>query len=52
MFEKIAKIAAKLYSGRDWHKLSQEERGLVKSLEESGLITLNSPANGFVGRVA
>ncbi len=53
MFEaerEICTKVSKIYAGRDWHKLSNKERELVKLLEECGYIALNDPANGFVGR--
>ncbi|MFC1731269.1 hypothetical protein ACFL6I_13125 [candidate division KSB1 bacterium] len=49
--QEIAKAAARIYAGKDWHKLSEAERKLVKLLEEVGLIIPNEPANGSVGKI-
>lgn len=46
---KIAVLAAHVYAGTDWHKLSLEERELTALLEEVGLLMRPQPANGFVG---
>lgn len=43
---------AKIYSGKDWHKLSLEERKLVGDLVQAGWLDENKPANGFVGKAS
>jgi len=52
MQEEICKIAAEIYAGKDWHKLSKKEKDLVALLEEAGYIIPNNPVNGFVGKAA
>lgn len=52
MEKEICKKAAEVYAGRNWHKLSQEERALVELLRRGGYIKPNDPPNGFVGKVA
>lgn len=52
MEKEICKKAAQVYANRDWHKLSEKERELVALLGKAGFIIANSPANGFVGKVA
>lgn len=52
MEKEICKRVAEIYAGRDWHKLSSEEKDLVKMLEKGGYVILNNPANGFVGKAA
>lgn len=47
----ICKKVAKIYAGKDWHKLSTEERDLVELLEKYGHILPINPPNGFVGKV-
>jgi len=48
----ICKKAAEVYAGRDWHKLSPEEKALVELLRRSGYIKPNDPPNGFVGKAS
>lgn len=50
MAEEVLKKVAKIYAGKDWHKLSANEKEVVKILEEGGYILPNSPADGFVGK--
>ena len=47
----IARKAAQIYAGSDWHKLSTKEKELVAMLESRGYLTRNTPANGFVGKI-
>ena len=50
--EEICKKVAGIYAGKDWHKLSVEEKELVALLEKSGYIISNDPADGFIGKAA
>lgn len=52
MEKEISKKAAEIYARKDWHKLSAEERDLVRMLERGRYILLNKPENGFVGKAA
>jgi len=52
MEHEICKKVAEIYAERDWHKLSGQERELVKLLEDAGYIIPNAPADGFTGKVA
>jgi thiamine biosynthesis lipoprotein ApbE len=47
---RIARHAAKSLQGKDWHKLSIKDRELVSLLEKGEYLTVNTPANGFVGQ--
>lgn len=49
--ESICEKVARLYSGRDWHKLTKAEQEIVSDLEKVGWFFINEPTNGFVGRV-
>ena len=40
---------ARNLAGRDWHRLTQFEKGLVELLEKEGYLIPNDPPNGFVG---
>lgn len=46
----IEELAALCYAGKDWHKLTPFETTLVDKLEGAGYLTVNKPANGFVGK--
>jgi hypothetical protein len=48
--DKIAKLAAQVCEGKDWHTLNQTEQGLVAELEKVGY--LSQSQNGFVGRAS
>ncbi len=50
--EEICRLVARIYAGKDWHKLTLNEERLGKMLEENGFIIPNNPENGFVGRAA
>lgn len=46
--EKMCCVAAKIYAGTNWHRLSEDEEELVSLLEKGGYLT---PADqGFVGK--
>lgn len=45
----IAKQAAKIYAPRDRHKLSQDEKKLVKMLEDAGFIIQNKAVQWLCG---
>lgn len=49
-FQEITNVAARIYAMKDWHKLSVDEQNLVGLLELTGKLTVNKPANGFVGK--
>jgi len=48
--KRIIRLTATIYSGKDWHQLTQEERELVGLLQELGYIISNNPDDGFVGK--
>ena len=48
----LAILAAKTLAGKDWHRLTTDEKALVAKLQERKYLTVNSPVNGFVGKVA
>ena len=50
-YKELADLVAEIYADKDWHKLSDRERRVVKILEEMGYLKRNNPANGFVGKV-
>jgi len=45
----ICRMAAKAFSGRDWHELTLQEKRLVRTLEDAKYIGVNRPSTGFVG---
>lgn len=47
--KEICKMVAKIYAGKNWHKLSSKEKNLICLLEKFGYIIPNNPTNGFVG---
>lgn len=47
----ICRKVARIYEGRDWHKLSITERILVDDLVKLKFLDVNKPANGFVGKI-
>jgi hypothetical protein len=50
--EMICRKVAKFYEGKDWHRLSLEEREIVGDLVQAGWLSENRPANGFVGKTS
>lgn len=46
----ICKKVAKLFSGRDWHKLTVDEVEIVADLTQAGWIEEKIQPNGFVGK--
>jgi len=52
MLEKIICIeVARIYAGKDWHKLSPEEKKMIPLLEMCKYILPTNQPNGFVGKV-
>jgi len=45
----VCRMAAKAFSGRDWHELTLQEKRLVRTLEDAKYIGVNRPSTGFVG---
>lgn len=45
----LARRVSHIYAGRDWHGLTEAERGLVCELEGAGYIKENIPPTGYVG---
>ena len=52
MEKEICKKVSEIYAGRNWHKLSPDEKALVEMLRRGGYIIPNDPPNGFVGKAA
>ena len=48
--EDIARKAARVFAGRDWHRLSEGERELVEKLKREGYLSTRQVTDGFVGR--
>ena len=48
--EVIARQAAVIMGGRDWHKLTGAERALCILLEEAGYTIKKEVPNGFIGK--
>lgn len=48
--EAIARKAARIYAGRDWHRLSETEQELVEMLKQEGYLSTRQIPDGFVGR--
>ena len=46
---KLCSELALMFSERDWHKLSEHERVIIKDLEAAGYLKKKDVANGFVG---
>lgn len=49
-YTELAGLVAQVYAGKDWHSLSETERKIVKQLEATRCLSVNEPANGFVGK--
>ncbi len=48
----LEELCAIVYARTDWHRLTSTESEIVDRLESSGHLTINNPANGFVGSVS
>jgi hypothetical protein len=48
--EDIARKAARVFAGRDWHRLSEEEQELVEKLKREGYLSAKQIPDGVVGR--
>lgn len=50
--EELLELCARIYQGKDWHRLGVMERELVLRRERSGHLLPRLPADGFVGKAA
>ncbi len=50
--EMLLRSIAQKFTGRERHRLSDDEREIVKMLEDAGFLTARTPTDGFIGEVA
>ena len=50
--EQVLRNIARKFTGREYHRLSDNEREIVKILEDSGYLSVRRPSDGFIGEVS